>query len=76
MLSKLAGGAGRSASVVGLNTLAMALWTVGFLLALCGILKPESRVTCNSLSSIINGGATILMFIFIDPQLSVMTDRR
>jgi hypothetical protein len=31
-------------------------------------------VTCSNLSSVINGVATILMFVFIDPQVSVMTD--
>jgi hypothetical protein len=31
-------------------------------------------VTANSLSSIINGVATILLFVFIDPYLSVLTD--
>ena len=31
-------------------------------------------MTCSNLSSVINGVATILMFVFIDPQVSVMTD--
>ena len=39
-----------------------------------GYLNPELRVTSSSLSSIVNGVATILMFVIIDPQLSVMTD--
>jgi len=53
----------------------MALWTVGVFAALyAGMLKPELRVTCANLSSVINGVATILMFALIDPQLSVMTD--
>jgi hypothetical protein len=39
-----------------------------------GYLKPELRVTCSNLSSVVNGVATIMMFVFIDPQVSVMTD--
>ena len=35
---------------------------------------PEFRVTASQLSALINGFATILLFAFIDPQLSVMTD--
>jgi len=37
-------------------------------------LNPEFRSTASNLSAIINGVATILMFIFIDPFLSFMTD--
>lgn len=61
--------------VVGMNIVAIALWTVGVFASLyAGVLKPELRVTCSNLSSIINGVATILMCVVIDPQLSVMTD--
>jgi len=74
-VKQFAGGTGLSVGVIGLNIAAVALWTVGIFASLyAGILKPELRVTCSSLSSIINGGATILMFVFVDPQLSVMTD--
>ena len=59
----------------GLNVIAMALWTLGVFASLyAGYLKPELRVTCSNLSSVINGVATILMFVFIDPQVSVMSD--
>ena len=58
-----------------LRVIAMALWTLGVFASLyAGYLKPELRVTCSNLSSVINGMATILMFVFIDPQVSVMTD--
>src|SRR2546423_7410413 len=58
-----------------LNVLAVALWTVGVFAALyAGYLNPRLRVTATNLSAILNGGATILMFVFIDPQMSVMTD--
>lgn len=57
------------------NCLAQALITVGVIAALyAGFLNPEFRVTASQLSAVINGFATILLFAFIDPQLSVMTD--
>ena len=57
------------------NLVAVALWTVGAFAALyAGYLKPELRVTSSTLSAVINGVATILMFIFIDPHMSMMTD--
>jgi hypothetical protein len=69
--------AGRAISpwVVVSNVLAVALWTIGVFAALyAGVLNPELRVTASTLSSVVNGVATILMFAFIDPHLSVMTD--
>lgn len=57
------------------NCLAQALITVGVVASLyAGYLNPEFRVTASQLSAVINGFATILLFAFIDPQLSVMTD--
>jgi hypothetical protein len=38
------------------------------------VLAPSVRVTSSTLSSIINGGATIMMAVFIDPHMSGMTD--
>ncbi len=64
-----------SPQIVALNVGAVALWTVGVFAALyAGYLDPRFRVTASTLSSIVNGVATILMFVLIDPQLSVMTD--
>jgi Alternate to MurJ len=64
-----------SAGTVALNVVAAALWTVGVFAALyAGYLNPQVRVTSSTLSSFVNGFATILMFVIIDPQLSVMTD--
>jgi hypothetical protein len=58
-----------------LNIAAVALWTVGVFAALyAGYLHPQFRVTAGTLSSLVNGVATIFMFVLIDPQLSVMTD--
>jgi hypothetical protein len=61
--------------VVLLNTIAMTIWTVGVFSAIyAAYLRPELRVTSSQLSAIVNGLATILMFIFIDPYLSMLTD--
>jgi hypothetical protein len=61
--------------VMTLNMVAVALWTVGVFASLyAGCLNPQLRVTSSNLSSIVNGLATILMFVFIDPQMSMMTD--
>ncbi len=58
-----------------MNVVAVAIVTVGVLSSLyAGYFNPEFRTTASSLSAIINGFATILMFVFIDPFLSVMTD--
>jgi hypothetical protein len=57
------------------NLFAVSLLTVGALAPIyAGSIAPDLRATCVTLSSIINGFATILMSILIDPQLSVMTD--
>ncbi len=57
------------------NIIAMAIWTVGVFAPLyAGYLNPDLRLTASNLSAVVNGVATILMFIFIDPYLSVLTD--
>jgi hypothetical protein len=62
-------------SVTLLNIAAMAIWTVGVFAALyAAYLRPELRVTSSQLSAVVNGVATILMFAFIDPYLSMVTD--
>ena len=66
---------GVSFPVTALNVIAVALWTVGVFAALyAGALDPSVRVTSSTLSSIINGGATVMMAVFIDPHMSGMTD--
>jgi hypothetical protein len=61
--------------MIALNTVAMAVWSVGVFSALyAGYLRPDLRVTASQLSAVINGVATILMFAVIDPHLSLMTD--
>jgi hypothetical protein len=57
------------------NALASALLTVGVFASLyAGFLRPELRVTANNLSPIVNAASTILLFVFIDPYLSLLTD--
>jgi hypothetical protein len=64
-----------SPSVIALNVAAQALITVAVFASLyAGSLSPEFRVTASTLSSVINGIATIVLFVFIDPHLSIMTD--
>jgi len=66
---------GISVWIIASNIGATALWTVGVFASLyAGYLNPDVRVTSSTLSSIINGGATIVMAICIDPHLSGITD--
>ncbi|MBU3213621.1 lipid II flippase Amj family protein [Clostridium estertheticum] len=61
--------------IILLNTIAFSISTVGVLASLyAGCLNPELRTTCSTLSAVINGSATILMVIFIDPFISILTD--
>ena len=58
-----------------LNVFAVAILTIGVLSAVyASYLNPDYRTTASNLSAFINGFATILMFAFIDPHLSAMTD--
>ena len=74
-VSGLRGKGSVSLPITLLNVGAVALWTVGVFASLyAGALDPEVRVTSSTLSAIINGGATIMMAVFIDPHMSGMTD--
>jgi hypothetical protein len=74
-IAELARPRGISVGVILLNVVAQALLTVGVVASLyAGYLYPEYRVTASQLSAVVNGFATILLFVLIDPQLSVMTD--
>ena len=58
-----------------LNVIAVSIVTIGVLSAVyASYFNPEYRTTASNLSSFINGFATILLFVFIDPHLSAMTD--
>lgn len=57
------------------NMLVESVITVGVLASLyAGCLNPELRVTSSNLSALINGSAIIIMLLFIDPYLSILTD--
>lgn len=74
-LKEMRRGAELSFSVLALNIGAQALITVAVFAALyAGTLNPAFRVTASTLSSVVNGLATIVLFVFIDPYLSIMTD--
>ena len=74
-LRGLVAGARLPTRIILLNTLVTAVWTVGVLASLyAGTLHPALRVTSNSLSALVNGGATILLAIVVDPYLSLLTD--
>jgi Alternate to MurJ len=61
--------------IVLINVLATAVWTVGVLASLYAAhLNPSLRVTSSNLSGIVNGVATILLFVVVDPYLSLVTD--
>lgn len=61
--------------IVILSIIAFSISSIGILSSLyAGCLNPSLRNTCVTLSSVINGFATILMFIFIDPFISMLTD--
>mgnify|MGYP001587545499 FL=1 len=61
--------------IILINTAAFSISTVGVLASLyAGCLNPELRSTCSTLSAVITGMATILMVIFIDPYISILTD--
>jgi Alternate to MurJ len=74
-ITRIRAAKGISPWVIALNIAAIALWTTGVFASLyAGYLNPALRVTSSTLSAVVNGTATILMFVFIDPQMSVMTD--
>jgi hypothetical protein len=57
------------------NVVATAVWVVGALAPLHAMhLDPALRVTSSNLSAVVNGVATILLTVVVDPYLSLMTD--
>ncbi len=61
--------------VIIINVVTTAIWTVGVFSSIyAGYMKPELRATASQLSGIINGVSTILMFVFVDPYVSALTD--
>lgn len=52
-----------------------AIYTIGVLSALyASIIAPERSATATMASGLINGIATILLTIFIDPKISILAD--
>ncbi len=59
-----------------MNMIVTAIYTVGVLSSLYAAhLVPELSTTASQSSGLINGIATILLTIFIDPQVGLITDR-
>ncbi len=58
-----------------LNMLTNAILTAGVLASLyAGYLTPELRATAASMSGFVNGAATILSLVFVDPQIALLSD--
>lgn len=61
--------------VVALYTIAAALLTVGLFSSLyAGYINPQFRMTASNMSLLINGAATVIVLLFTDPFLGVITD--
>ena len=59
-----------------INLVTTGFLTVGVLSAIfSGYLNPEYRTTAATLSFVINGIAAILLYVFVDPPLGVLTDK-
>lgn len=59
-----------------MNVFVTAFYTVGVLASLyAGKIVPELSVTASQASGLINGLATILLTVFIDPQLGIITHK-
>ncbi len=57
------------------NMIATAIMTISVLCCVyAAYLNPDYRTTASNLSGVINGVATLLMVLFIDPHSSVLTD--
>ena len=58
-----------------INIVITAIYTIGVLSALyASLLVPEYKTTAIMASGLINGIATILLIIFIDPKISILAD--
>ncbi|PIC66248.1 hypothetical protein CSV71_05545 [Sporosarcina sp. P21c] len=58
-----------------INMIITAIYTIGVLSALyAALLTPERATTAIMASGLINGVATILLIIFVDPKVSVIAD--
>ncbi len=74
-LSEIASPGRLTFSVLLMNVVAVALLSTGVLSSLyAGYLDPSLRATSLTLSGIVNGASTLMLFVFVDPALSVLTD--
>lgn len=59
-----------------LNLVITSISTIGVLAAIyAGAIVPQYRITASQLSGIINGAATILLALVVDPQAAIITDQ-
>lgn len=59
-----------------LNIIITAIYTIGVLSSIyAGVLFPPFRLTSSQLSGIINGVATILLVVLVDPKAALITDQ-
>jgi hypothetical protein len=59
-----------------LNTTVTAFYTIGVLSALyASFLSPENAIAASQSSGLINGVATIVLTIFVDPQIALLTEK-
>lgn len=59
-----------------LNLIITSISTIGVLAAIyAGAMVPQYRITASQLSGIINGLATILLAVVVDPQAAIITDQ-
>ncbi|NJM78803.1 MAG: DUF2837 family protein [Flavobacterium sp.] len=57
------------------NIIGTAILSTGVISAIyAGYLNPEFRATSSNLSALINGFATLIMFLVVDPYLSILVD--
>lgn len=67
---------GISKKFIGLNVIVTSFYSVGVLASLyAAYLFPQYSTAASQASGIINGIATILLTVFIDPQLGLITDK-
>jgi hypothetical protein len=61
--------------IAALYTIAAALLTVGLFSSLyAGYYNPQFRMTASNMSLLVNGAATVIVLLFTDPYLGVITD--
>jgi hypothetical protein len=61
--------------IIVFNIVATALSSTAVLSSLyAGVLNPSFKMTCFALTAVVSSIATILLYLFIDPSLAIMTD--